>query len=126
MMVRGAEKAVTIVTTAQGLNRKMEALMPSFEKAKKKGVKIRIATKVTKDNLKIAKELGKVAEVKNMENIKARFAVIDGKQLLFMVMDDDKVHPTYDLGIWVNSDFFAQALEQMFEPTWQKLTKPSI
>src|SRR4030042_5772317 len=31
MMVRGAEKTITIVTTAEGLNRKMEALMPSLE-----------------------------------------------------------------------------------------------
>ena len=41
MMVRDAEKTITIVTTAEGLNRKLEALMPSLEKCKKRGVKIR-------------------------------------------------------------------------------------
>lgn len=121
MMVRGADKSVTIVTTAAGLNRKMEALMPSFEKAKKKGVKIRIATQITKENAKIAKELARVAEIKTLEGIKARFTVVDAEQLLFMIMDDDKVHPSYDVGVWVNSEFFANALEQMFEGTWQKL-----
>ena len=35
MMIRGAEKTITIITTAEGLNRKMEALMPSLEKCKK-------------------------------------------------------------------------------------------
>src|SRR3990167_2134472 len=39
MMVRDAEKTITMVTTAEGLNRKLEALMPSLEKCKKRGVK---------------------------------------------------------------------------------------
>lgn len=47
MMVRSAEKNVTLVTTAEGLNRKMEALMPSFEKARKRGVSIKIAAPIT-------------------------------------------------------------------------------
>ncbi|KKR78237.1 MAG: hypothetical protein UU23_C0001G0001, partial [Candidatus Curtissbacteria bacterium GW2011_GWA1_40_9] len=37
MMIRGAEKTITLVTTAEGLSRKLEILMPSFEKAKKRG-----------------------------------------------------------------------------------------
>jgi len=39
MMVRDAEKTITIITTAEGINRKLEALMPAFEKCKKRGVK---------------------------------------------------------------------------------------
>ena len=38
MMIREAEKTITIVTTSAGLNRKLEALLPSLEKAKKRGV----------------------------------------------------------------------------------------
>src|SRR5210317_608311 len=63
MMVRDAEKTVTIVTTAEGLNRKLEALMPSLDKVKKRGVKVRIAAPIDKNNLKVAKDLKKVAEV---------------------------------------------------------------
>src|SRR3989338_9112920 len=121
MMIREAENTVTLVTTANGINRKMEALMPSFEKAKKRGVKIRIAAPITKENLKFAKDLARVAEVRNIEHIKARFCIVDGEELIFMVLDDEKVHPSYDLGIWINSGFFASALEQMFESSWQKL-----
>jgi hypothetical protein len=43
MLVREAEETITLVTTADGLSRKMEVLLPSMEKAKKRGVKIRIA-----------------------------------------------------------------------------------
>jgi len=123
MMIRNAENNITIATTAEGINRKLEALMPSLKKAKKKGVKIRIAAPITKDNQKIAKELSKVAEVKNMKDMKARFSIIDGKQLMFMLLDDDKVHPNYDVGVWIHTPFFAQALEGMFDNVWQKFNK---
>ncbi len=121
MMVNEAEKTVTLITTAEGLNRKLEALMPSFEKCKKRGVKIRIAAPIDSNNIKIARELKKVAEVKNLEKIKARFMIIDSTQLMFMLLDDEKFHPNYDVGIWINTQFFAQALEQMFELAWKEM-----
>jgi len=122
MMVRGAEKSITIVTTKDGLNRKMEVLMPTLDKCKKRGVRIRIAAPIDNSNIKIAKEFKKVAEVKDIEGkMKARFVIVDGNQLMFMLLDDEKFHPNYDVGIWVNTDFFAQALEQMFDIVWKDL-----
>jgi HTH-type transcriptional regulator, sugar sensing transcriptional regulator len=121
MMIRESENTITIVTTAPGLNRKLEALMPSLEKAKKRGVKIRIATQVNDTNKDVAKELKKVAEVKHIEKMRARFAIIDGNQMLLMVLDDEKVHPNYDVAIWLSTDFFASAMEQLFEVAWRSL-----
>ncbi|OYT36813.1 hypothetical protein B6U91_00350 [Candidatus Pacearchaeota archaeon ex4484_71] len=121
MMVRDAEKTITIVTTAEGVNRKLEALMPSLEKVKRRGVKVRIAAPIDKNNLKVAREFKKVAEVRNMQNIKARFIIIDGNQLMFMLLDDEKFHPNYDVGVWINTEFFAGALEQMFELAWKEM-----
>lgn len=121
MMIRGAEKTVTIVTTAEGINRKFEALMPTLEKVKKRGVKVRIAAPIDSNNVKVARDLKKVAEVKNLDKIKARFAVIDSSQLMFMLLDDEKFHPSYDIGVWINTEFFAQALEQLFELAWKEM-----
>ncbi|MBS3094514.1 TrmB family transcriptional regulator [Candidatus Pacearchaeota archaeon] len=121
MMVRDAEKTITIVTTREGLNRKLEALMPSFEKCKKRGVKIRIAAPVDASNVKVAKDLKAVAEVRNLEKMKARFVIIDGNQIMFMLLDDEKFHPNYDVGVWINTDFFANALEQLFELAWNEM-----
>jgi len=120
MLIREAEDTITIVTTAPGLNRKLENLAPSLEKAKKRGVKIRIAAPINEENKKIAKDLSKIAEIKNTEDLRARFVIIDSEQLMFMVLDDDKVHPNYDVAIWLNAEFFAKALEQMFEIAWTK------
>ena len=121
MMVRDAEKTITIITTAEGLNRKLEALMSSLEKVKRRGVKIRIAAPIDKNNIEVARELKKVAEVKNLQNIKARFVIIDSNQLMFMLLDDEKFHPNYDIGVWINTEFFALALEQMFELAWNDM-----
>ncbi|MFH1608369.1 MAG: helix-turn-helix domain-containing protein [archaeon] len=121
MMIRDAEKTITIVTTAEGLNRKLEALMPSLEGCKKRGVKVRIAAPIDNNNIKVARELKKVAEVRNLDKIKARFVVIDSNQLMFMLLDDEKFHPNYDIGVWINTEFFAQALEQMFELAWKDM-----
>ncbi|MEM0465890.1 MAG: helix-turn-helix domain-containing protein [Candidatus Pacearchaeota archaeon] len=121
MMIREAEKTVTIVTTAQGLNRKLEALMPSLEKAKKRGVKIRIAAQIDETNKDIAKELSKVAEIRILPKIRARFAIVDSEEVLFMLLDDDKVHPNYDVAVWLSTDFFASAMEQLFDFVWKNL-----
>ena len=121
MMIRDAEKTVTIVTTADGLNRKLEALMPVLEKSKKRGVKIRIAAPINNNNIKYARELKKVAEVREMENIRARFTIVDSNQIMFMLLDDEKFHPNYDIGVWINTEFFAGALEQMFELAWKEM-----
>lgn len=121
MMIRGANKHVTIATTAEGLGRKFESLKSAIEKAKKKGVSVRIAAPVTPKNYSVAKELNKIAEVRSGK-IKSRFTMIDGKELMFLLLDDEDVHPNYDVGVWVNSPFFASALGQIFEHSWDKMT----
>ena len=123
LTIRNAEESVTIMTTSQGFIRKIEGLMPTFEKLKKRGVKIRIAAPLTKEAMNAVKDVQGIAEVRNTEN-KARFCIVDGKEIIFMVLDDNDVHPTYDVGIWVNTPFFASALENLFELAWKNM-KPA-
>jgi HTH-type transcriptional regulator, sugar sensing transcriptional regulator len=124
MMVRSAEKSITIATTEDGINRKIEALLPSLEKAKKRGVNLKIAAPITSTNLKVAKHLSKIAEIKDTagKNLTGRFAIIDGSQLMFMLTDDATVHPNYDVAVWISTDYFAKVLDQMFDQTWGSLT----
>ncbi len=55
---------------------------------------------------------------------RSRFILVDRKEILFMVVDDKDVHPTYDVGIWVNTPFFASALEDLFDLAWKEM-KPA-
>jgi len=119
MMIKNAKKNAVIITTAEGLNRKLEALKPSLEKAKRKGVTVRIAAPINKDNYKIAKELSKFAEVRALNKPHGRFAIVDDDQLMLLLLDDKTVHPNYDVGVWLTSDFFAKSLAQLVSTSWK-------
>ena len=123
LTIKNAESTVTIMTTNEGLLRKIEGFKPVFEQLKKRGVKIRIAAPLNKDSIPAIKDLGNCAELRHTDS-KARFILVDRKEILFMVTDDKEVHPTYDVGIWVNTPFFANALEELFELAWKEM-KPA-
>ncbi len=121
LMIKNAEKSVTIVTSPKGFLRKLESLTPLLNRAAKKNVKVRIATQVNKETSQVVKDALKFAEIKHIKDMNARFCIVDGKEVLFMVMDDKDVHPTYDIGVWVRTPFFASALENLFDTSWSKL-----
>ena len=119
-MVKNANSSVTIVTTPKDLVRKVEALKGTLQKLSKKGVNVRIAAPLTKECANAVKDISEVAEVRNTAS-KARFCVVDKKEIIFMVMDDSEVHPTYDVGIWINTPFFAAAMDELFDLAWKAM-----
>jgi len=120
-LLSDAKKSVVIVTTEEGLNRKGEYLKKNLKKLKTNKIKVRIVAPITKVNADIVKELLPLAEIRNTQRINARFTVVDDKDVMFMVLDDKDVHPSYDVGVWINTPFFATALSNMFEGIWGKL-----
>jgi len=125
-MVKAAESEVILVATEDGIVRKADALFRSLKKAHERGVKIRVACPVTDKNRKQLADLAGIATIRDLKGIKARFCVADRKELLFMVLDDETVHPTYDVGIWLNTPFFAQTLVQLFELAWKEAKEVKI
>jgi sugar-specific transcriptional regulator TrmB len=120
-MIKGAESRVDLMTTSQGIIREAEILKNVIQKAKDNKVKVRIAVPITKENEKTVKELKSIAEIRNATSIKARFCLVDKKHMTFMLLDDADVHPTYDVGVWVNTPFFTSALSQMFDNEWKNM-----
>ena len=123
LTMKNAKESVVLQTTTQGLIRKVDGLKPVFEKLKKKGVTIRVAAPLTKETKAAVKELNGLAEVRHTTE-RGRFCIVDSKEVVFMLLDDDKVHPTYDTGIWVNTPFIASTLNNMFDQTWKSM-KPA-
>ena len=120
-MIKNGEKDVLIMTSIEGLKRKIEALKKPLAKAKEKGVRIKIVIPESPEAQEIAKDLKGVAEVKTSKEVKGRFVAIDGKNVTFMISDDAVVHPTYDSAIWINSDYLAGTVQQMFDKVWKEL-----
>lgn len=119
-VIKSAEKTICIMTSHEGLVRKSEALKRTFKKATEKGVQIKVLVPQHKDTEKLSAELKGVADVKTIQNIQARFILVDDKQLIFMITDDKDVHPAYDVGVWVNTPYFASAMKEMFDQMWKK------
>ena len=116
-LVKGAEKTVVIATTDTALIQKAEHLFGALQKAKDRGVRVRILAPHTKENAAAVKQLSTVAQLKNA-NIRTRFTVIDSKQVVLMPMDDKETHANYDFGVWLSTPFMAKGMESMFEALW--------
>jgi sugar-specific transcriptional regulator TrmB len=116
MLIKNSKESIELVTSEDGLLRKTRTLKPLLEKAMMRGVKIRII--IPRGEIEgISSEAG-LLEVKNDPSIYARFMIVDRTQLVFMLADDKKIHPSYDMGFWINSDFFCGALSKMFNQSW--------
>ena len=122
-IIQNAESSVCIMTTEKGLVRKIDLLKSAIKKIKGKGVKVKIAAPI-KELSFIPKDLRELVEVRVADKeSKARFILVDGKELIFMLSDDQEVHEAYDMGVWVNTPFFTNAVEGMFPLTGKGLKR---
>ncbi len=120
LLMKEAKNNIILMTTLEGLERKHKSFKKTFKKLNDKGVKIKIAAPISKST-KIIDELSKTAELRNISHIQARFCVVDNKDFWFMALNDKEVHPSYDLGIWIKTPFFATAMTKMFDSVWKDL-----
>ncbi|HLC97017.1 MAG TPA: helix-turn-helix domain-containing protein [Candidatus Nanoarchaeia archaeon] len=108
-MIKKATKQVIIATSSEGLVRKVAALKETLEAAKQRGVQIRLVAPQNSKTKESIKPISKIVEIKDID-VKTRLCVVDGKEILFMLSDDQEVHPSYDVGVWVNTPFFGNVL----------------
>ncbi len=116
--INESKSEVIIITSGAGLSRKAQALRNSLRKASDRKVKIRFAAPlsgVSKQDLQLLSKFGDVRHT----DFKGRFCIIDGKELTFMLLDDEKTHPNYDFGVWVRSDLFSTLLKGFFDDSWK-------
>lgn len=121
LMLKEAEKTFDLVTTDEGLERKVEFLTRAFKKAYDRGVRTRIAVPGENVNQDVIDLLSQYADMRKMPHINARFAIADGQEISFLMFHDQDVHPTCDVGVWVNTPFFSQAVESLFDIAWEDL-----
>jgi sugar-specific transcriptional regulator TrmB len=116
-MINNAKKYVYIITTKDNLKRKLKHFNLSILKAKQRGVKIKFLVSYDEESLESLKRQFYSVELKNT-TIKNRFLIVDGKEGLLFLLDD--VHPSYDVGVWINTKSFIITLENLFNQEWAK------
>jgi sugar-specific transcriptional regulator TrmB len=120
-MIESAEKDVIIVTSEEGVVRKLKKFKNLFSRVNNKGVKIRIAAPLNNLDKNLISNVANFANMRDVGDFDARFCAVDGKEVLFMVADDVNTHEAYDTAVWVNSPFFSEAFISMFDSMWNKL-----
>ncbi|MBI2139151.1 hypothetical protein HYU13_06170 [Candidatus Woesearchaeota archaeon] len=111
-MFKNAKKSIVISTTVEGAKRKADLLSKSLVKARQRGVMIKIGSPLDVQS-KEAKELARSGIYKKTKPF-SRFCVVDKREVLFCLMDDGQVHPSYEVAVWVNTEYFANILEKSF------------
>ena len=122
-MIRNASASVVLVTTEPGFIRKVESLQSVIEQAKGRGVDIKVVAPMGKGSKASLDALKGLAEVRKSTNSIGRFCVVDGKECLFMLVDDIETHPSYDIGVWATAPFFANTMQQLVDNIWDGLDK---
>ncbi len=106
-MVEGAKKSVVIATTEEGFKRKSKLLKNHVPSLRRRGVQVRIVGPVDKV---AAKKIPGVEFDDRKNDI--RFVSVDNKEIMFML---DEQNPESDVGIWVESEFFVNAYNDLFQ-----------
>ncbi len=126
-MFKQASEKIKILTTPEGLNDLVEHHLDILNKAKSRGVDIQIVTTSNEKSMDAIKALSSIAEIRYANEkeipVSGRFAIIDGKQLVFH-LTDPKVHASQDMIVWSKSEHATKnILEPLFNLVWNS-SKP--
>ena len=105
-----AKKEVIICTDVDDLYGKMRVLKPIFQRMQHDKIKIRVALTGNPEHID---KLNKMLEIKAKRIlIKAKFFIVDRKEILFYLVERGD---TDEMAVWLNSEFFSQAMAELFD-----------
>ncbi len=110
-IIKSATKEVIICTNAEEIKSKAKLFFQTIEILKKGSIKIKVALSGDSKTIKEIENKLQV-KVKRIE-IDAKFFIIDRREVLFYISKDG--NESEDIAVWLNSDFFVEALTSMFE-----------
>jgi sugar-specific transcriptional regulator TrmB len=122
-MFKKALKKINIVTTPEDLNLIYKSHFDVLKEAKEKGVEIKIATSRSEGCSEAIKALSTIAELRNVNQkevpIEGKIVLVDGKELMFGLLDTKAIHTSQDLVIWSKSEHAASGIfEPLFKVLW--------
>jgi len=110
-IIKSAKKEVIICTNAEEIKSKAKLFFQTIEALKKSNIILKVALS---GDIKSIKEIGDKLQIKIKRiEIDAKFFIIDRREVLFYISRD--ANGNEDIAVWLNSDFFVEALTSMFE-----------
>ena len=93
-------------------------IMQGAADMKKRGIKLRLITDITKDNIDHCKEIMKITEIRHLEGIKGNFGILDGREYNMHIIHQESQAPTQM--IYSNVKSLAEAQQFLFNTLWAK------
>ena len=110
-IIKEAKKEVIVVTNAEEIKSKAKLFFQTFDILKEANIKLKIALS---GDTKLIKEIEDKLQLKiKRTEIDAKFFIIDRKEILFYISKGG--NESEDVAVWLNSDFFVEALVSLFE-----------
>ena len=108
-IVSKSKSNIVFVSNQEHMDRSIKLLKSFTQSFAKKGIKARLYAPYNKNLLK------KLQNVEHIEySASTSFVSVDGKEMIFMVSNAN-VAPDYEVAIWIDSPFFVNAVNVLFE-----------
>jgi len=115
-VAENADSSVYMVLSSYELKLKEKMFSDIFAGLKKRNADVKV---IVSGNEEEAKKLSKKFHVPiKSKNMNSRFVIADRKELIFTIKPHNNTHEDFDYGVWINSEYFANALSYMFELAW--------
>jgi len=82
-----------------------------------RGIKIRLITDITKENINYCKDLSKVSEIRHIGGIKGNFGILDEKEYIIHLIHKESEAPSQI--IYNNDSASAKAQQSLFNVLWK-------
>lgn len=82
-----------------------------------RGIKIRLITDITKENINYCKDLSKVSEIRHISGIKGNFGILDEKEYIIHLIHKESEAPSQI--IYNNDSASAKAQQSLFNILWK-------
>jgi len=121
-ILQGSRQTVDFWTTGKGIELLAAHRLQELGALRGRNVRIRIIAPITKDNIRSAKILLPVAELRHSEALgPARILIADHDNLLYYqrIPDDDSLETGSDVGFWTNSRPLIDTMSRAYEEVWK-------
>jgi len=83
-----------------------------------RGIKVRLVTEITKENINYCKEIMKISEIRHLEGVKGNFGIIDEREYDMHIIHQELQAPTQM--IYCNVKSSVEAQQFLFNTLWNK------
>ncbi len=128
-MFNDSTKSIIYCTTIAGLVRAYKAHSEMLEKARSKGVSVRVLSPISNENSGLAREMAAVVELKTpVKPLTATFVSADSARLVVMEArpDDLRTDRGSDIAIWTTNRLLIELHEQLFGIVWDVSPPPKF